>query len=668
MEESLSEGQKALLVLRKGFEAQKSAILTGLGRLQGCAELEAVVELICEEIGAWEESLQEQAGQGALRLIPTSPVPAQSFLPLSLSLLSCPSPVQSTWLCVFQACLQAVPADYVRSCCVPIVLQLAEPVKSIPTRAVACQLLGMLAGVLKEDFSGDLSERTLGLAQDPNYEVRLRMTEVFGTIVRSTGLNERPKMLEEVIRLVQDDQLEVRTAAVKLLGEVQDLYSAQQQTAVLVPLLTAELLPDPDLNSSLCSSLSPILLCCQNHPHALRTIFSFCQRMQSTPSDSIQISLISSLPTLLTIFPSADFAYIERFWTHGSLHTRTVLSQIYPQVRHKQVLSQMSSSPSQLLYLQMLENPATSYPAACHLSAGFKFLSASNQSQALQALKLLLDGKLPWREVLEVLKQIPDFMDMWSIRDSLMHIQPAVLEVMEKGGWRLQLECADILCRMIEQNYYKAKRLAVCKLVVEEYGFSQTYRKRMIFVSFCSLVVQRVSKGTFQALFFPLLLELCRDSVSSVRLHLAILLPSIGRIFTSDEDWSRAVSDAMKRLAEDQCKDVAERANAGLQVMSEYEYWAASKREEMENAKRVEREKKHEAREVLEREEEKRAMLQELTRKARLDYRNASRRSSSKASSSRTTPTRVKQRNSMSQEKPPQPTIRPFRLPRSKKK
>lgn len=190
----------------------------------------------------------------------------------------------------------------------------------------------------------------------------------------------------------------------------------------------------------------------------------------------------------------------------------------------------------------------------------------------------------------------------------------------------------------------------------------------MIFVSFCSLVVQRVSKGTFQALFFPLLLELCRDSVSSVRLHLAILLPSIGRIFTSDEDWSRAVSDAMKRLAEDQCKDVAERANAGLQVMSEYEYWAASKREEMENAKRVEREKKHEAKEVLEREEEKRAMLQELTRKARLDYRNASRRSSSKASSSRTTPTRVKQRNSMSQEKPPQPTIRPFRLPRSKKK
>lgn len=626
-----------------------------------------MVELIGEEIEAWEEDLQEQAGLGALQLIAASPVPAQSFLQLSLSLLSCPSPVQSTWLSVCSLCLQTVSAVYVRSCCVPIVLQLAEPAKSIPTRAVACQLLGMLAGVLKEEFRGDLSERTLGLAQDPSYEVRLRMTEVFATIVRNAGISERPKMLEEVIRLVQDDQLEVRKAAVKLLGEVQDLYSAQQRTAVLVPLVTVELLPDPDLNASLCNSLTPILLCCQSHSQALQALFSFCQRMQSVSSESIQTSLISSLPTLLIISPTTDFAYIERFWTRGSPLTRIALSQIYPQVRRKQVLSQLSSSPSQLLYLQMLANPATSYSAACRLSLAFKFLSGTNQFQAFQTLKQLISVNFPWRQVLEVLKQIPHLMEIWSIKDSWEHIQPAVLEVMAKGGWRLQLECADLLSRMIERNYYREKRLAACKLIVEEYGSSRTYRKRMIYVSFCLYAVRRVSKSTFQTLFFPHLLDLCCDPVSSVRIHLAALLPAIGRIFTSDEDWSRSVSDAMKSLAEDQCRDVVERANEGLQAMSEYEYWAASKREEMENEKREEKERENDVREAQEREEEKRAMLQELTRKARLDYRGAPRRSTSKASSSRTTPTRVKPRSSLSQDKP-QPIIRPFRLPRPKKK
>lgn len=622
-----------------------------------------MVGLIAREIGNWEEELQEQAGLGVLQLLTTSSAFAEHFLSLSLSLLSS----QSVWLSVFHCSLQRVSPTYLRSCCVPTVLQLADSVKSISTRAVACQLLGMLAGALREDFTGELSERTLGLAQDPSYEVRLSMTGVLGKIVKSVGAVEREKMLEEVIRLVRDDQLEVRRAAVIALAEVQDQYSPKQRSTILVPLIITELLPDPELEATICTSLAPFLLCCQHHS-SLQSIFAFCQRLQLIPNESLHVSLIAALPTLLATSPNTDFAYIERFWTTGSLPSRIAFSEIYPKVRRKQVLHYLSTPSSQALYLQMLTGPATSWSAASHLPLGFQSLSVSNQSQVLQELKNLMDVKFPWRRVLKVLKILPELMENWVIKDALKHIEPAVLKILEKGCWKLQLECVDILGRLVEQNYYKGKRLATCKLMMEEYRGSRTYRKRMLYVSFCAHIVRRVSKASFQTLFFPLLLDLCHDSVSSVRLHLAALLPHIGQIFTSDEDWSRSIAEVMKSLAEDQNKDVAEQANAGLLVMSEHEYWAASKQEEIENEKRVARERRQEGREAQEREEEKRAMLQELTRKARLDYRSTSRRSSSKASSNRTTPTRVKQRSSLSQEKPLPPTIRPFRLPRPKKK
>ena len=659
-DDEFSEGRKALFLLNEGFVQQKSTVLAGLYQLWDSPELPAVLNLVQREIYSWAEELQEQAGLGAYRLISLLPSQGDFFLRLCLGFLPYTVPsVLSAWLAVFNASVRSVSMTTLTDYCVSEVLSLAE---SIPTRGIACELLPVLAAVLKEDYSGELMDRTLVLMQDPNYEIRLKMTKAVNTIVRC--VQDRERLKEEIVKLVRDDQLEVQSAAVQLLGSIYHLYSDEEQVHILTPLIINELLPDPDLKPAICSVFSPFLHCCHLHSPSLLSLITYSQSIQSP--DSLHLSLIPSLPTLLSLYPALDFAYIERFWTNGSPAVRSSLSKVYPNVTHIQILSIRSTNVEQGLYMQML-NSAT-WMTVPYVATAFPVLTYANQVQVLEVVQSVLDLKYPWRSVLTVLQQVESMLETWTVKDGLRLIQPAILDILDKGAWKLQLKSVSILGKLIEQNYYKNKRLTLCNSFLQKYGHSKDYKKRVIYISLCQELARRVSKPVFQTLFFPLLLSLAQDSVSNVRYHLSCMLPDIGRVFSSDEDWSLSVSHTMKALSEDTDRDVREAAGRGVQVRTEYEYWAASKGEEMENQFRLQREKEQERREIMERDEEKKAMLQELTRKARLDYRNTNRRSTSKASSSRTTPTRVKQRNSLSQEKAPAPVVKPFRLPRSKKK
>ena len=328
------------------------------------------------------------------------------------------------------------------------------------------------------------------------------------------------------------------------------------------------------------------------------------------------------------------------------------------------------------MFLEMLQASNTCWEIVPHLSGSFQCLSQPVKTEVLKEVKTMLLGTKQWRKVSDVLRHVPDMAKCWKVSDAIEHIQPAVLKLMQDACWHVRCQCVEIVAVMIHGNYYKGKRLALCNTMITQFAQSNKHRNRLLFVSFCGEIMQTSSKSTFETLFFPLLLSLAGDPNSSVRIHLAATLTSVGRYFTGEEGWSRSIADAMKRLSEDTDREVVLSAQTALRVMSDHRYWESSRTVEIEDAERVKYESQLDQLEFTvhptqEQEEAKKAFMQELTRKARLEYQEqykaSSRRSTSrsKPSSNRNTPTRVKKRSSMSQEKvtngaPIPPTVRPF--------
>ena len=237
--------------------------------------------------------------------------------------------------------------------------------------------------------------------------------------------------------------------------------------------------------------------------------------------------------------------------------------------------------------MEMLQDSATCWEVIAHLHKSFKLLSAPSQNEVLKSLKTRLLGTKEWRKVAGILNQIPSLAQCWKMAEALEHIQPAVLNLLQDSAWYVRNQCVGIIATLIHYNYYKTKRLSVCNTILNHFGQSNKFRNRILYITFCTLIVVKVSKSTFEKMFFPLLLTMAADPISSVRMHLAATLPAVGRYFTGEEGWSKSIGDTMKRLAEDQDKDVVSCAQSSLRVMSEHQYWESSRTVEIEDAEKV---------------------------------------------------------------------------------
>ena len=539
--------------------------------------------------------MQTDAGIGihsalTIHCLPAALLPALSRVTMTLLATWSPS-VHETWLPVFTLLLTQLPLSDVESICVPVALCMGEPSQTVQTRTLACSLIGELAVKLGGKFRGEVWNRTRLLSQDPHFEVRKQMAMQLTRIAVAVDRAIRPLVLEEVAKLLVDDEIEVSRAATDHLEPLFDCCDSPTLSKVIAEELIQSkddfiLLGLAQISGKLLHSTLRL----PNFPYS-STIYDFYKSLLQAPSSALQLAAASNFPLVFKSRISAGaeselVGMLERFAGNQLAEVRIAtakgLYEILPACSRPQGLHH--------LVVNMLADPATMWEVAEHLAVLYDVLKAEENQGFWTAVQPLLSPTHWWRHVSTVLREIASMRGSWKMSELLDYVQPSLLTLLREGCWTLRLQALDLVVALLHDNFYKARRVETCQAVTAAFGQAANCFMRVLYVEFCLRVVKTHSKNFFETYFFRQLLELKRDRVVCVRMRMAEALPRVGKVFSGEEAWSSEVSEAVNQLSTDSDPEVRQRAFHALKEMGQKEYWEAARVVEAEEAVKLARE------------------------------------------------------------------------------
>lgn len=547
------------------------------------------------DLPAWEEPLQTDAGIGihsalSAHSLPSTLLPALSRVTMTLLATWSPS-VHETWLPVFSLILTQLSLTDVESICVPVVLSMGEPSQTVQTRTLACSLIGELSAKLGGKFKGEVWNRTRLLSQDPHFEVRKQMAMQLTRISIAVDKAIRPLVLEEVSKLLVDDEIEVSRAAADHLEPLLDFCDS----SILSKVLAEELIHSQDefILLSLAKISGKLLQSTLRLPNSRfsSAIYDFYKSLIQASSPALQLAGATNFPLIFKSHLSAGAeteltGVLERLAGSQLAEVRVATAQglheVLPACSRPQGLHH--------LVVNMLADPATMWEVAEHLAVLYDVLRGEDNKGFWQAVQPLLSPIHWWRHVSSVLREIAAMRAGWKIREILDFVQPNLMNLLRDGCWTLRLQALDLLVALLHDNFYKARRVEMCQTVAASFGQAASCFMRLLYVEFCLRVVKTHSKAFFETYFFQQLLELKRDGVVCVRIRLAEVLPRVGKVFSGEEAWSSEVSEAVTLLSTDSDPEVRQRAFTALKEMGQKEYWEAARVVEAEEMVKLARE------------------------------------------------------------------------------
>ena len=512
---------------------------------------------------------------------------------VTMTLLATWSPaVHATWLPVFSLLIQQLPLSDIESICVPVVLGMGEPSQTVQTRTLACSLIGELSLKMGAKFRGEIWNRTRLLSQDPHFEVRKHMASQLPHIAVSVDRSIRPCVLDEVAKLLVDDEIEVSRVAAEYLSPVLECCDS----VGLMRVVTEELIGSRDemIVLNVANNSGKLLQCALRIPGCRYTpaIYEFYKSLVHSKNSAVQLAAAVNFPTVFN-------SRICTENTEGELLAlfETLVMSVVPEVKVAiaqgvhEVLQHCTRPQSlQALVLSLLTDDTTKWVLAEHLSRIYAILKTDDNKAFWTAVQGLLQPTNWWRHISCTLREISSIRPSWSIREVLDSIQPSLFLLLQAGCWALRLQTLDLYVSLLHDNFYKARRVETCGTMVTSFAKAGSCFMRVLYVEFCVRVVKTHSKRFFEMYFFRPLLELKDDSITCVRIRLAEALPQIGKVFSGEESWTAEVSEAINQLSSDRDSEVQLRAHAALKEMSQKEYWEAARVVEAEEAVKLARE------------------------------------------------------------------------------
>ena len=636
-DENLPEGRKALHLLSKGFALQKVAILRNLSQLISESELGEVLPVVFvpftqRELPTWEEVLQIEAGNGLLTalqrgLFPTTRLSA--LLDVALVLLSTWSdPVHVIWLQVFAAVLDKLPTTSVLPIAGKATLHLGESSQTVSTRLVACQLLGILARRIKADFRGELLQRALQLSQDLSFEVRKHMCIELKRIIRAIGEDLHARVFLEVVKLVQDEEAEVRLEAVPLLLDVADLLPGATVQSQVLPWLCEEFFPSRDQGmrgklAECCGEIAVKFAFYLRNEDLRRQFVDFFLSIASSSLASERLSAAFNFPAIIS---SIDFSTFEAH-LQGSyislcrdtnIEVQTTMAKSYHEVLH--LMGDKASSLNSV-FQDFFSEEAMFGVIIKHLGEIVERLKTGmNLTRLIAQLTAVLVQKRPWRVLDKVLEELCTALEYFPLPDLIETLQPALLSLLPQVSLPLKFRIAQLLARFISINYLSDFRSELCSSITSVLSNSQQYQARLTFVHFCVELLGLMSRRFFRHHFWQALMRVMRDPIVNVRLKVVQNLVFLHIVFCTDEELRHAFAGCVATLQGDADSEVARLAGEVQVREASRDHWAAVQAFEVTESERQQREDLQIQQEAREREEAKKKLVQVLTEKARMEY------------------------------------------------
>lgn len=532
------------------------------------------------------------------------------------------------WLQLFSAVIEKLQINAVFQIAGNATCHLGESSQTVATRLVACQLLGILARRIKTEFRGEVLQRALLLAQDTSFEVRRCMCISLKLIFRAVGEDLRLKVFPEVVKLVEDEEVEVRVEAVLLLVDIADLLPSSIVQSRVVPWLREEFFPSRDQGMR-----EKLAKCCGE----IAVKFTFYLQKEDLRSQFVDFFLSIANSSLAAERLSAAFNFpaiissfdISIFETHlkGSyislcrdtdIEVQMTMVKSYHEVLH--LIGDKASSLT-AVFQDFLTEEVLFESVIKNLGKVVKMLKTDlNLSHLIAQLTAVLLQKRPWRVLDKVLEELISSLEDFPLSDLISTLQPALLSLLPQVCLPLKFRISQLLAYFISINYLSDFRSELCSSITALLSNSLQYQTRLTFVHFCVEILGLMSRRFFRQHFWQALLGIMRDPIVNVRLKAGQNLVFLHSVFCTDEELRQDLENCIAALQADRDLEVSRLAGEVQIRVASRDHWAAVQAFEAAEIERQQREEMQSQQEAREKEEAKKKLVQVLTEKARMEY------------------------------------------------
>eukprot|EP00347_Sterkiella_histriomuscorum_P008189 403346040 len=227
--ESFTSLQKAMYIMKKGYEVQKKSVIEHLDQyLVEPQSNKELVPLISNSIEYWDDDFQMECGMSVKRACEKKLLSGENvdiFMQICLDFLDhIDNDVQyEAWIKTFPTLCQSMSQKCLKTVCLPKLQEMLDSKPQPKRRKRGAEMIGILVANSTEDtIVKELRKYIFACTQDHNWNFRKSMTsqmkEVFSKkISKETFQNY---FYEELIELINDEDLLVRIEALEVAVEI----------------------------------------------------------------------------------------------------------------------------------------------------------------------------------------------------------------------------------------------------------------------------------------------------------------------------------------------------------------------------------------------------------------------------------------------------------------
>jgi hypothetical protein len=447
-------------------------------------------------------------------------------------------------------------------------------------------------------------------------------------VFRAVGEDLRARVFQEVMKLVEDEEAEVKRQAIPLIVDIVDLMPKNSVQNHVLPLLREDFFPSRDQGIreklTVCCGEIAVKFAFYLQNEDLKTQFmDFFQSIANSSLENERLSAAFNFPALISSLGYTTFeAHLKGCYfslcSDSSLSVQATMAKSYHEVLRLVGDEAVNLSPA---FQDFFREEKLLETVLKNLAEIVKILGSElDLQQILGKLTGILLQKRPWRLVDKVLQELNSSLEHFPLSGLIGTLQPALLYLLPLVCLPLKFRIAKLLAYLISINYLSDSRTDLCSAISTLLGNSQQYQNRVTFVHFCVEILRLMSRRFFRSHFSQVLMRIMRDPIANVRLQAAQNLVFLHSVLCTDEEMQQFLANSIVDLQGDSDPEVCRLAGEVQVRIALRDHWMAVQAFEAAEAVRQQREDMQIQQEAREREEAKKKLVQDLTEKARMEY------------------------------------------------
>ena len=563
-DERLTEAEKAVFLLEKGFYPQKTSVLASLPHLLKVSKSASLTATILSQSHKFDETQMNTLGTSLTGCIVQGLVPpsdSPQILHVSELVLECDSEVTcDTWCSVIREVTKVMDESSILSSAVPVVLRLCEFSRPVFIRRCGAELLSCVSAAVPREFIEVLGERVKLLTQDTSYEIRKTMCRVLPEIANDLGTAAPLFPLLET--LLTDEEPPVKRESILMLSRLIQLLPSDLISDRILPLLTTEVLvtTDDQYRCNLMLGMGNIvsMLTTGDREVMGRLMEAFLYGLGTTVEAKVNgVKAMCGVAQAVSqeVFAVQLKPVYVRLATDESVKVRRATAVIF----HK-MLFFLDGFTEDIKYLadaflrdsncrwSVIEH-IPEWPPALHSFTTFTHLREvllSTPQWRLQTVLILAIRKLATTELTPILNEL---------------MSPALMAILKTGGYALKMNAVKTLVGVMKVTFQSGQRQGLIMRMLEEFAQSKVAGDRVTYIDFSLSVAHSFSASFFRKQFLRNLLSMSVDPVSAVRMRLAMGLEAVKLAVAGEDEASELLHEAMVRLCNDSSELVSRLAS-----------------------------------------------------------------------------------------------------------